>query len=204
MKFGRFHHQDRIFFGLVEGEQVAELEGSPFDQYKVTTNLHLLSALKTLTKLHAVGPATASIVLCLHAPEQAPFMADEAMEAVPGSAPCSGNSAAYSEDAYASFREHKVKRADELAKLGLAGCTPEHVGRALWCAAMLSIGVGKKISKNHELPQLLAKDHTGVQEQQGDAAADEQNKPSVVERDMKDCEAQVSGGNKRRRKTLVG
>jgi 2-keto-4-pentenoate hydratase/2-oxohepta-3-ene-1,7-dioic acid hydratase in catechol pathway len=49
MKFGRFHHQDRIFFGLVEGEQVAELEGSPFDQYKVTTNLHLLSALKTLT-----------------------------------------------------------------------------------------------------------------------------------------------------------
>ena len=154
------------------------------------------SALKTLTKLHAVGPATASIVLCLYAPEQAPFMADEAMEAVPGSAPCSGNSAAYSEDAYASFRDDMVKRAGELAKLGWEGCTPEDVGRALWCAAMLSIGVGKKISKNYELPQ----------QQCGVAPADALDKPSVVKRAMTDGEpdAHVSGGNKRRRKTLVG
>jgi len=30
MKFGRFQQQSRTFFGLVEGEQVVELDGSPF------------------------------------------------------------------------------------------------------------------------------------------------------------------------------
>src|SRR5690606_14181879 len=48
MKFGRFQHQDRTFFGLVEDEQVFELDGSPFTSYKPTTNAHLLSSLKTL------------------------------------------------------------------------------------------------------------------------------------------------------------
>lgn len=49
MKFGRFQHQSRIFFGIVEGNQVAELDGSPFGSYKITSNLHALSALKILT-----------------------------------------------------------------------------------------------------------------------------------------------------------
>jgi 2-keto-4-pentenoate hydratase/2-oxohepta-3-ene-1,7-dioic acid hydratase in catechol pathway len=49
MKFGRFQHQDHIFFGLVEGVQVIELDGSPFSSYKPTSNLHLLSSLKILT-----------------------------------------------------------------------------------------------------------------------------------------------------------
>ncbi len=31
MKFGRFQLQSRTFFGLVEGDQVAELDGSVFD-----------------------------------------------------------------------------------------------------------------------------------------------------------------------------
>ena len=31
MKFGRFQLQSRTFFGLVEGDQVTELDGSPFD-----------------------------------------------------------------------------------------------------------------------------------------------------------------------------
>jgi hypothetical protein len=169
---------------------------------------HWRSALKALTKLHAVGPATASIVLCLHAPEQAPFMADEAMEAVPGAAPCSGNSAAYSEEAYASFRDDMIQRAGELEALGWVGCTSEDVGRALWCAAMLSIGVGKKVSKNYELPQLRVKNHTGLGGIQcGDAPTGEGDKPSVAKRVIKDggAQAQIStGGSKRRRKTLVG
>ncbi len=49
MKFGRFQQQDRIFYGLVEGEQVIELDGSPFTSYKPTSNAHLLSSLKILT-----------------------------------------------------------------------------------------------------------------------------------------------------------
>ena len=49
MKFGRFQHQSRTFFGIVEGNQVAELDGSPFSSYKITSDLHALSALKILT-----------------------------------------------------------------------------------------------------------------------------------------------------------
>ncbi len=49
MKFGRFQQQDRIFYGLVEGEQVIELDGSPFTSYKPTSNAYLLSSLKILT-----------------------------------------------------------------------------------------------------------------------------------------------------------
>lgn len=48
MKFGRFESQGKIFFGLVEGDQVVELDGSPFDSWKATTRKHALSALKTL------------------------------------------------------------------------------------------------------------------------------------------------------------
>ncbi|MEN9784632.1 MAG: hypothetical protein RJA24_1975 [Pseudomonadota bacterium] len=48
MKFGRFLLQSRTFFGLVEGDQVAELDGSPFDSYKANGKRHALSALKTL------------------------------------------------------------------------------------------------------------------------------------------------------------
>jgi 2-keto-4-pentenoate hydratase/2-oxohepta-3-ene-1,7-dioic acid hydratase in catechol pathway len=48
MKFGRFQLQSRTFFGLVEGDQVAELDGSPFDSYKANGKRHALSALKTL------------------------------------------------------------------------------------------------------------------------------------------------------------
>ena len=48
MKFGRFEQQGRVFFGIVEGEQAVELEGSIFEQYKTTPRKHLLSSLKTL------------------------------------------------------------------------------------------------------------------------------------------------------------
>jgi len=49
MKFGRFQHQNRTFYGLVEGEQVFELDGSPFGSYKPTTSAYALSTLKILT-----------------------------------------------------------------------------------------------------------------------------------------------------------
>ncbi|MBM3356376.1 MAG: fumarylacetoacetate hydrolase family protein [Betaproteobacteria bacterium] len=48
MKFGRFEHQGRVFFGAVEGDRVSELEGTPFDRYEVTRKRHALSALKLL------------------------------------------------------------------------------------------------------------------------------------------------------------
>ena len=48
MKFGRFQLQSRTFFGLVEGDQVLELDGSPFDSYKANGGRYALSALKPL------------------------------------------------------------------------------------------------------------------------------------------------------------
>lgn len=48
MKFGRFARQNRIFYGVVEGDQVTELEGSIFEDYKATSKKHALSALETL------------------------------------------------------------------------------------------------------------------------------------------------------------
>ena len=48
MKFGRFGHQGRVFFGIVEGDQVSELDGSPFDRYKASGKRHALSSLKVL------------------------------------------------------------------------------------------------------------------------------------------------------------
>jgi 2-keto-4-pentenoate hydratase/2-oxohepta-3-ene-1,7-dioic acid hydratase in catechol pathway len=48
MKIGRFELHGRIFHGAVEGDRVAELEGSIFDSPKATSKQHALSALKTL------------------------------------------------------------------------------------------------------------------------------------------------------------
>ena len=45
MKFGRFELQGKTFFGLVEGDQVVELDGSPFESWQATTRKHALAAL---------------------------------------------------------------------------------------------------------------------------------------------------------------
>ena len=48
MKFGRFEQQGWVFFGSVEGNEVTELDGSPFGQYTATGKRYALSALKLL------------------------------------------------------------------------------------------------------------------------------------------------------------
>ncbi len=48
MKFGRFEQQGRVFFGIVEDDQVTELEGSIFENHEATSKKHALSGLKTL------------------------------------------------------------------------------------------------------------------------------------------------------------
>ena len=48
MKFGRFRHQSRTFYGLVEGDRVDELDGSPFDTWKTNGKTYALSSLKIL------------------------------------------------------------------------------------------------------------------------------------------------------------
>jgi 2-keto-4-pentenoate hydratase/2-oxohepta-3-ene-1,7-dioic acid hydratase in catechol pathway len=48
MKIARFAHEQHIFYGIVEGEAVTELAGSPLDTYEITKKRHQLSALKFL------------------------------------------------------------------------------------------------------------------------------------------------------------
>lgn len=48
MKLGRFAHEGKTFYGVVEGEEVYELDGSPFETYRKTDRRHRLVALKVL------------------------------------------------------------------------------------------------------------------------------------------------------------
>ena len=48
MKFGRFGYNGKVFYGIVEGEDVYELDGSPFETYRGTERRHPLAALKVL------------------------------------------------------------------------------------------------------------------------------------------------------------
>ena len=48
MKFGRFALDGRAFYGLVEGDEVYELDGSPFKSSRRSERRHGLTALKLL------------------------------------------------------------------------------------------------------------------------------------------------------------
>lgn len=89
-------------------------------------------------RLGGIGPATASAVLSTCYPALTPFMADEAMEAIPGF-----GGRAYTESAYTVFRDALADRAARLTAGGdglepAGGWTAEAVGRALWACAQLS------------------------------------------------------------------
>ncbi|OMO50904.1 hypothetical protein CCACVL1_30157 [Corchorus capsularis] len=86
-------------------------------------------AVTELTVLKGVGPATASAVLAAYAPETAPFMSDEAMEAA------LGNSKDYSLKQYLLFVDKLQSKSKELSSKG-EPFTPSDVERALWSSAV--------------------------------------------------------------------
>ena len=49
MKYGRFEKNGQVFFGIVEGGEVRELQGSFFEQYSESGKRHALADLKILT-----------------------------------------------------------------------------------------------------------------------------------------------------------
>ncbi|XP_041363750.1 uncharacterized protein LOC121379279 [Gigantopelta aegis] len=88
----------------------------------------LSSAVKRLTVLKAVGPATASAVLAAGAPAHAPFMADEAMLALPGFQPLQ-----YTLPAYIRFAEQVSIISKRLAEQDPQfRWTPHKVELTLW------------------------------------------------------------------------
>jgi len=46
MKYGRFELRGKTFFGLVDGDYVTELDGSPFNSCRATNTRHAISTLK--------------------------------------------------------------------------------------------------------------------------------------------------------------
>ncbi|XP_021839705.1 uncharacterized protein [Spinacia oleracea] len=94
----------------------------------------LPKAVSELTVLKGVGPATASAVLAAFAPDVAPFMSDEAMEAV------LGQTKEYSLKQYLLLANKLQEKAKELSSED-EQFTASDVERALWSSA-----VGAKLS----------------------------------------------------------
>ncbi|KAL2529450.1 DNA binding [Forsythia ovata] len=86
-------------------------------------------AVSELVVLKGVGPATASAVLAAYAPDVAPFMSDEAMEAA------IGNSKDYSLKQYLVFAEKIQAKAKELSTEENM-FKPSDVEQALWSSAI--------------------------------------------------------------------
>lgn len=105
-------------------------------------------AVSELTALKGVGPATASAVLTAYAPDVAPFMSDEAMEAA------LGNCKDYSLKQYLLFADKLQKKAKELSAEGET-FTPSDVERALWSCA-----VGAKLLSSQSDPDPKVTDKT--------------------------------------------
>ncbi|GLT41208.1 hypothetical protein SLA2020_152890 [Shorea laevis] len=85
-------------------------------------------AVSELTVLKGVGPATASAILAAYAPDIAPFMSDEAMEAA------LGNSKDYSLKQYLLFVDKLQAKAKDLSLKG-DSFTPSDIERSLWSSA---------------------------------------------------------------------
>ncbi|XP_059835226.1 uncharacterized protein zgc:112496 isoform X1 [Hypanus sabinus] len=70
---------------MVASNSVSSVESCTRKAFKLLPDVS--AAVMELTKLKAVGPATASAVLVTGAPQEAAFMADEAVESIPGLVP---------------------------------------------------------------------------------------------------------------------
>ncbi|KAL0984337.1 hypothetical protein UPYG_G00140190 [Umbra pygmaea] len=90
------------------------------------------AAIKELCSLKALGPATASAVLAAGAPELAAFMADEAVESIPGLRPIQ-----YTAKHYALYQKKIVLQTQTLNKVDIEhDWTPHRVELCLWAWAV--------------------------------------------------------------------
>ncbi|XP_010887145.2 uncharacterized protein zgc:112496 isoform X2 [Esox lucius] len=90
------------------------------------------AAITELCSLKALGPATASAVLAAGAPEQVAFMADEAVESIPGLRPIQ-----YTAKHYALYLNKMVLHTQTLNKVdSKPDWTPHRVELCLWAWAV--------------------------------------------------------------------
>ncbi|XP_024029929.1 uncharacterized protein LOC21390497 isoform X1 [Morus notabilis] len=111
-------------------------------------------AVSELTVLKGVGPATASAILAAYAPDLAPFMSDEAMEAA------LGNSKDYTAKQYLLFANKLQTKAKELSSEE-ATFTPSDVERALWSSVVGTKLLSSKPSTEHKTQTTTSKSSRG-------------------------------------------
>jgi len=109
---------------LVQQNSEKEVKNTSEKAFKNYRNMK--EAIKELSKLKAVGPATASAIMAASNPEYYPFMADEAMESIPQF------KIAYTLPAYLQFQESLAKKANRLSQGSDIDWTPHKVELALW------------------------------------------------------------------------
>ncbi|XP_035263253.1 uncharacterized protein zgc:112496 isoform X2 [Anguilla rostrata] len=94
----------------------------------------ITAAVTELSSLKALGPATASAVLAAGAPELAAFMADEAVESIPGLKPIQ-----YTVKHYSLYLQRVKERTQALNKVDTdQDWTPHKVELCLWAWAVAS------------------------------------------------------------------
>ncbi|XP_041431807.1 uncharacterized protein LOC121397877 [Xenopus laevis] len=85
------------------------------------------AAINELCQLKGIGPATASAVLAAGAPELTAFMADEAVESIPGLTPVQ-----YTLKHYLRYLEELQRKAAALSQASSDKWTPHRVELCLW------------------------------------------------------------------------
>eukprot|EP00112_Aurelia_sp_Birch-Aquarium-sp1_P005926 Seg1666.18 transcript_id=Seg1666.18/GoldUCD/mRNA.D3Y31 product="hypothetical protein" protein_id=Seg1666.18/GoldUCD/D3Y31 len=124
---------------LVEQNSVDDVKTISENAFKKPRNV--AGPIKELSKLKAIGPATASAILCAANPEIYPFMADEVMEAIPGF------KREYTVGAYSKMQSEIGKKAETLTKASDVIWTPHNVELALWTDA-----TARKLGMDLEIP----------------------------------------------------
>lgn len=122
--------------GLIKQNTPKAISESSISAFELISRGEWLDAIKALSELRGVGPATASAILAPLHGNLCSFMADEVLEAA------TGRKREYSLKAYSAMQQVLLQKAAQLNTVSAGAAvkwTPESVGKAMWVASMMSI-----------------------------------------------------------------
>jgi len=126
MKWKLSRGKFRPLLRLVAQNSDEQVVGCSRRAFAALSRKDLRGAVEALSKLKGVGPATASAVLAAHSPGFAPFMSDEALEAIVGSRQ-------YTLKEYLQLSEQLQSLASSLE----GSWNAEQIGKTLWVKSQL-------------------------------------------------------------------
>jgi hypothetical protein len=127
-------------------------------------------AISAISKLKAVGVATASAICCVISPSECPFMADEALEAA------TSEGRDYSIRAYSLLRDVLQRKAQQLGP----DWTADRVSHALWACAIINAHSSQPSENNNRKRSLDSSSNSKGPKKSSAKAADFED--SAVER----------------------